>query len=251
MGSSHVRETAVNRILVALTLCVLLPPALAQDEATERLKQDIAAKLIGVEAADITESPVSGLYQITVGTNVAYVSADGRYLMRGEIYDVETSRNLTENVRASTRTDMLASVDPDTILVFSPPDGEVRHTVTIFTDIDCGYCRQFHREIDQVNALGIAVHYLFYPRTGPDTESWDKADKVWCADDRNTAFTDATVGGVVPEETCSDTPVTAHFDLGIEVGVRGTPSIFSASGELLGGYLPPDQLLAVLDESSP
>ena len=228
-----------------------MPAALAQDDAADLLKQELATKLLGVEATDITESPIDGLYQITVGTNVAYVSADGRFLMRGEIYDIETSQNLTENVRASTRTEMLGSVDPDTILVFSPPDGEVRHTVTIFTDIDCGYCRQFHREIDRVNELGIAVNYLFYPRTGPDTESWTKADKVWCAADRNTAFTSATVGNVVPEDSCAETPVREHFDLGIEVGVRGTPSIFSASGELLGGYLPPDELLAVLDESTP
>ena len=245
----------MNRCRIALTLGLILgigpPAALAQDEAAELLKQELATKLLGVEATDIAESPIEGLYQITVGTNVAYVSADGLYLMRGEIYDIETSRNLTENVRASTRIEMLGSVDPDTILVFGPPDGDVRHTVTIFTDIDCGYCRQFHREIDRVNALGIEVHYLFYPRTGPDTESWTKADKVWCADDPNTAFTSATVGGVVPEETCAQTPVREHFDLGIEVGVRGTPSIFSASGELLGGYLPPDELLAVLDESLP
>lgn len=245
----------MNRRWIALTPGLILgagmPAALAQEDAAELLKQELATKLLGVEATDIAESPIEGLYQITVGTNVAYVSADGRFLMRGEIYDIETSQNLTENVRSTTRIEMLGSVDSDTILAFSPPDGEIKHTVTIFTDIDCGYCRQFHREIDRVNELGIAVHYLFYPRTGPDTESWTKADKVWCADDRNTAFTSATVANVVPEETCAETPVREHFDLGVEVGVRGTPSIFSASGELLGGYLPPDELLAVLDESSP
>ena len=245
----------MNRCWIALAtglaLGTAVPAALAQEDAGEVLKQELATKLLGVEATDISESPIEGIFQITVGTNVAYVSADGRFLLRGEIYDIETSQNLTENVRATTRTEMLGGVDPDTILVFSPPEDEVRHTVTIFTDIDCGYCRQFHREIDRVNELGIAVHYLFYPRTGPDTESWTKADKVWCADDRNTAFTGATVENVVPEETCAETPVRAHFNLGIDVGVRGTPSIFSASGELLGGYLRPEELLVALDESLP
>ena len=245
----------MNRCWIALAtglaLGTAVPAALAQEDAGEVLKQELATKLLGVEATDISESPIEGIFQITVGTNVAYVSADGRFLLRGEIYDIETSQNLTENVRATTRTEMLGGVDPDTILVFSPPEDEVRHTVTIFTDIDCGYCRQFHREIDRVNELGIAVHYLFYPRTGPNTESWTKADKVWCADDRNTAFTGATVENVVPEETCAETPVRAHFNLGIDVGVRGTPSIFSASGELLGGYLRPEELLVALDESLP
>ncbi len=245
----------MNRCWIALAtglaLGAAVPAALAQEDAGELLKQELATKLLGVEATDISESPIEGIFQITVGTNVAYVSADGRFLLRGEIYDIETSQNLTENVRATTRTEMLGAVDPETILVFSPPEDEIRHTVTIFTDIDCGYCRQFHRDIDRVNELGIAVHYLFYPRTGPDTESWTKADKVWCADDRNTAFTGATVENVVPEATCAETPVRAHFNLGIDVGVRGTPSIFSASGELLGGYLRPEELLVALDESLP
>ena len=245
----------MNRCWIALAtglaLGAAVPAALAQEDAGELLKQELATKLLGVEATDISESPIEGIFQIAVGTNVAYVSADGRFLLRGEIYDIETSQNLTENVRATTRTEMLGAVDPETILVFSPPEDEIRHTVTIFTDIDCGYCRQFHRDIDRVNELGIAVHYLFYPRTGPDTESWTKADKVWCADDRNTAFTGATVENVVPEATCAETPVRAHFNLGIDVGVRGTPSIFSASGELLGGYLRPEELLVALDESLP
>ncbi|WP_428099407.1 DsbC family protein [Candidatus Rariloculus sp.] len=240
----------MNRSWIALTLGFCLPTALAQDGVGDLTKQELAAKLNGVDASDLSESPIEGIYEVAVGTNVAYISSDGRYLLQGEIYDIDTSRNLTEQTRSSTRTGILSTVDRDTMLVFSPADGDVKHTVTIFTDIDCGYCRQFHRDIDEVNALGIEVRYLFYPRTGPDTESWAKADKVWCADDRNTAFTRATGGGAVPEETCANTPVSTHYDLGLQVGVRGTPAIFSASGDLLGGYLPPGQLLERLDEPS-
>ena len=118
------------------------------------------------------------------------------------------------------------------MIVFSPPDGKVKHTITIFTDIDCGYCRQFHREIDKVTALGIEVRYLFFPRTGPNTESWTKADDVWCAADHNAALTRAKLGGEVPEATCGNTPVEAHYALGKRIGVRGTPAVFSETGEL-------------------
>jgi thiol:disulfide interchange protein DsbC len=158
-----------------------------------------------------------------------------------------TNQNLTEKTRSMSRVDLLSSVDPKDMIVFSPK-GEVKHTITIFTDIDCGYCRQFHREIDQVNALGIEVHYLFYPRTGPDTESWAKAEKVWCASDHNAALTRAKLGGTVPEASCDETPVGAHYELGQEVGVRGTPAVYSASGEHIGGYLPPATLAKLLDE---
>ena len=126
-----------------------------------------------------------GLYQVAVGANVAYVTKDGRYIVRGDIYDAETSANVSEETRARARVEMLDSVDPASMIVFKPASGEVKHTVTIFTDVDCGYCRQFHREIDKVTALGIEVHYLFFPRTGPNTESWTKADQVWCAADHN------------------------------------------------------------------
>jgi len=185
---------------------------------------------------------------VSVGSQVAYVTMDGRYLMQGELYDLATSTNLTEKSRADKRVGLLAGIDTEGMIVFSPADGNVKHTVTIFTDIDCGYCRQFHREIDQVTALGIEVRYLSYPRTGPNTDSWAKADRVWCAADRNSALTRAKLGGEVPDDSCASTPISDHYDLGHQVGVRGTPAVFSASGELLGGYLPPASLLERLEE---
>jgi thiol:disulfide interchange protein DsbC len=240
----------VNKTRFILPLGLVLATAVAEETAPLS-KEELAEKLKGVDAADIVESPLDGIYQVEVGSNVAYVTADGRYLIQGELYDLSTSQNLTEASRSKARVEMLGNVDPDRMIVFSPDDGEVKHTVTIFTDIDCGYCRQFHREIDQVNALGIEVHYLFYPRTGPDTESWAKADKVWCASDRNTALTRAKLGGSVPDAECQDTPVSEHFDLGNMVGVRGTPAVFAENGELLGGYLPPKALAEKLEELAP
>jgi len=235
-----------NRIALSLAFCSALAGAQEGDELT---REELAAKLQGVEADDISSSPLPGVYQISVGANVAYVTADGRYLLQGELYDLATNENLTERTRAASRVDLLESVDRDSMIVFAPKDGEVKHSITIFTDIDCGYCRQFHREIDEVNALGIEVRYLFYPRTGPDTESWEKADRVWCAADRNAALTRAKLGGSVPDLQCADTPVAGHYDLGHEVGVRGTPAVFSSTGELLGGYMPPATLAKLLDEA--
>ena len=221
----------------------------ATGAAQERTKEQIAADLPGVEANDIFDAAIAGFYEIALGSSVAYVSKDGRYLLQGDLYDLQENSNLTEQRRSNARVDMLATVDPETMIVFSPPPEEVKYTITIFTDIDCGYCRQFHREIETVNAMGVAVHYLSYPRTGPDTESWFKADKVWCAEDRNTALTEAKLGGTVPEESCGSTPVASHYDLGNLVGVRGTPSVYTSSGEHIGGYLTPDQLLEVLEQN--
>ena len=232
---------------IYLALCCAFSVATAQENANLS-KEQLAEKLNDVDPSDISDSPIPSMYQVAVGSNVAYVTRDGKYVVQGEIIDVANGENLTENTRERARVSLLASVDRESMIVFSPKNGEVKHTVTIFTDIDCGYCRQFHREIDKVNELGIEVHYLFYPRTGRDTESWEKADHVWCAGDHNTALTRAKLGGEVPEASCKDTPVEAHFTLGQRVGVRGTPAVFAENGELLGGYLPPATLLERLDE---
>ncbi len=222
----------------------------AQDRS-DLSREELAAEFPGVDAENVLEAAVPGMYEVAIGSSVAYVSKNGRYILQGDLYDLDENANLTERRRSTARVDMLSQVDPATMIVFSPGGDAVKHTVTIFTDIDCGYCRQFHREIAKVNALGIEVHYLFYPRTGPDTESWYKAEKVWCTEDRNTALTEAKLGGQVPEDSCESNPIESHYELGNLVGVRGTPSIFAANGEQLGGYVAPDELLSLLEAIEP
>ena len=235
------------RVLATL-IALPLGLAVVGASAEELTREQLASRLNGIAAEDITDAPIPGIYQVAVGANVAYVTKDGRYIIRGDIYDAETSANVSEETRAHARASLLGTIDPKTMIVFKPASGEVKHTVTIFTDVDCGYCRQFHREIDKVTALGIEVHYLFYPRTGPNTESWTKADQVWCAPDHNAALTRAKLGGELPKAAGCATPVAEHFDLGQRIGVRGTPAVFNEAGDLLGGYLPPATLAKVLDD---
>lgn len=226
---------------------LVVPAALAQDEALPS-RADLASGLKGVTASDLRDSELPGFYEVRVGSRVGYISQDGRFLFEGELYDLKSNENLTETARSAARVDLIGSVDPARMIVFAPEGRAAEHTITIFTDIDCGYCRQFHREIDKVTALGIEVHYLFYPRTGPNTDSWSKAERVWCAQDRNTALTNAKLGGQVPELGCTDNPVAEHYDLGRQVGVTGTPSVYTSGGVHIGGYLPPQQLLETLNQ---
>ena len=233
---------------LATLLALPLGFAATGASAADLTKEELAGRLNGISVDDISDSPIAGMYQVAVGANVAYVTKDGRYIVRGDIIDVETSANVSEETRARARATMLHGVDPASMIVFKPANGVAKHTVTIFTDVDCGYCRQFHREIDKVTALGIEVHYLFYPRTGPNTESWTKAEEVWCAPDHNSALTRAKLGGELPENHACQTPVATHYELGQRIGVRGTPAIFNEAGDLIGGYLPPATLAKVLDD---
>jgi thiol:disulfide interchange protein DsbC len=207
----------------------------------------VVAKLPGATPADVAASPIPGLYEVTMGGLIAYVSADGKYLVSGSIYDLVTETNLTAARRNDARAKALVAAREDQMIIFSPENPKM--TVTVFTDIDCGYCRKFHGQIAEMNKAGVRVRYVLYPRTGPDTESWRKAEAVWCAADRKDALTRAKRGEDVKARTCGDKVIKAGFAMGEDFGLEGTPAIYTQSGEYIGGFLTPEQLVMLVQES--
>jgi thiol:disulfide interchange protein DsbC len=208
------------------------------------IKAVIAQKFPDVQIDAVRPSPMKGVYEVVMGGDTAYVSADGKFLIAGDMYEIESRTNLTEAGRQKTRVEALAKLDEREMIVFKP--ASVKHTITVFTDVDCGYCRKLHSEISQLNDLGVQVRYLAYPRAGPGTEDWRKMEAVWCAKDRKNAITEAKAGREVKAPQCS-TPVAKQFKLGEQMGVRGTPAIFTATGDYIGGYLTPGQMIKELD----
>jgi len=194
--------------------------------------------------ADARPTPIPGILEVRRGADIVYMSRDGQYVFTGDLYQLASRTNLTEARRRELRTQLIDAVPESQMLIFSPP--HPRYTVTVFTDVDCGYCRQLHRQIADYNRLGVRVRYLFFPRTGPDTESWHKAEQVWCSADRKAALTRAKLGEPLEAKPCAATPVAQHYALGKALGIEGTPGIYAADGALIGGYLPPDSLVAAL-----
>lgn len=223
---------------VALAVVLLAGNMMATEEAPSEY-QAIIERFPELDIRTISPSPVPGLLELQLDAEVAYVSADGQYLVRGDIIDLDTRENLTEDRRSGVRLSLLEGVGNDSMLVFGPEDA--KHTVSIFTDIDCPYCRKLHREIEAYNSNDIRVRYLFFPRGGPGSAAWLKSDSVWCAEDRNEALTRAKAGEVLAQGECT-TPVADHYQLGLAIGIRGTPAILTDSGELIGGYVPPSTL---------
>ena len=196
----------------------------------------------GSKIEDLRPSPIAGLYEFVQGAEVSYITADGKYFVDGNVYDMKSRENLTEDMRAHARVAMVGAVPESEMLIFSPPNP--KYTITVFTDVDCAYCRKLHSDMAELNRLGIRVRYMFYPRTGPDTESWHKAEVVWCSPNRNDALTKAKAGAAVDlSKACSSNPVKREYDLGQSIGVRGTPAILTDSGEYIPGYMPPHELL--------
>jgi thiol:disulfide interchange protein DsbC len=190
-------------------------------------------------------SPIPGYSEVALGSRVVYVANDGTRLIQGALYDIGARVNLTQASEAVLRRAILEKAGSDDRIVFAA--AKPRHTVTVFTDIDCGYCQRLHQQMAEYNRLGITVEYLFFPRAGIGSESFNHAVSVWCAADQRQALTRAKAGQRVPEATCAN-PVTRDYDLGRRLGVDGTPAIYAVDGTQLGGYVEPAALLARLEE---
>jgi thiol:disulfide interchange protein DsbC len=221
-------------------------PAKAADQksADATIRAALAKKFPDMKVDEVRSSPMAGIYEVVMGGEVAYISADGRFLIAGDMYEIDSRTNVTEAGRQKTRVQALSKLDEKDMIVFKPQ--KVKYTITVFTDVECGYCRKLHSEIAQLNDRGVQVRYLAYPRAGPGTEDWAKMEAVWCSTDRKKAITDAKAGKTVKAQQCA-TPVAKQYRLGEQLGVRGTPAIFTETGEYIGGYLAPDQMVSRLD----
>jgi len=193
----------------------------------------------------IRPSALPGFKEIAMGGRVAYVSADGKYLFQGSLVDLASRENLTSASEAVLRRGLIDAVGRDRRIIFAPPKPKYR--VTVFTDIDCGFCRKLHTQIKDYNKAGISVEYLFFPRAGLNSDSFTKAVNVWCSSNRQQALTDAKLDKPVAKKTCPN-PVAKDFELGERIGVDGTPAIYAADGTQIGGYLSPQDMLAKLDK---
>ncbi len=200
----------------------------------------IASKLPGTRPDEVRPSPVPGLYELMHGTDAAYVTADGKYAIAGDLYELGSNTDITEGERRQTRLKLLGAIPESDMVIFGPKDA--RHTVTVFTDVDCASCRKLHSQIAEYNRLGIRVRYLSYPRTGPNSESWTRAEQVWCATNRNDALTRAKRGESLTGKPCDHSPVAREYALGREFNLQGTPAIVLANGDMLPGYLSPSEL---------
>ncbi len=215
--------------------------------ADNALKAKLEALLPGINVESLTALEGTGLYEAVVDGEIVYFSKDGRYVFQGDVIALESRENITANKRLEMKQKILASLNEDDMIVFEPK--KTQYTLTVFTDIDCGYCRKLHQQMSAYNDLGIKIRYMAFPRTGLDSDSFNKAVSVWCAKDRQQAMTDSKSGTNLAIKDC-DNPVRAHFDAGRRLGVTGTPALFLDSGQLLPGYIPPMRLKQILDEQA-
>jgi len=204
-----------------------------------------------IKVVSIEETDMEGFFEVNFeGVEPLYVSSDGNYLVSGDIYLITSEGlvNKSEARRDYQRKTLLSNINQDDFIIFKPK--KVDHKVYVFTDVDCGYCRQFHDQIDEYLSLGIEVNYLAYPRAGLESDSYKKITSAWCNENPNFSLTQLKKGKEIDLSICANNPVEKHFKLGQAMGVQGTPSIVTEEGKMIPGYLPPQDLFNILAAKS-
>ena len=242
----------IKKTVLGASLSLFLLGAFVSTEAkvddganAEELKTLTAVlkKQFRSEPSSIQQSVIPNVYQVMYGTELIYVSADGKYFLVGDLLNLETRENMSDVAKQSVRKEILDRQDNKPV-VFKAKDE--KHVLTVFTDIDCPYCAKLHREVPALNEKGITIEYLMFPRAGLESQSFTKAVSMWCADDNKQAMTDAKERKPIESKTCEN-PIADQYNLGGEIGVTGTPALITSTGKLIPGYMPADRLEAMLE----
>jgi thiol:disulfide interchange protein DsbC len=231
----------------AMAACLVMANGYAQQtEETDfkAVEEKFRTLVPGAKTIAVSETPIEGVLQVQVNSDIVYVTGDGKYLLQGQIMDLDPRENITDRAKSGIRMSLLTDLDVDQQITFAPENP--KYNLLVFTDIDCGYCRKLHNQIEQYNEQGIAIHYLAFPRAGVGSESYNKYVSVWCSDDQKVALTLAKNGGEPEPQSCPN-PIAEQYSLGHELGVTGTPSMVTPDGTMIPGYMPPAQLRQRLD----
>ena len=235
--------------VLVLTGLLSVPAQAVESDALDNVEKNITKALKGYdldgELTRIRKTPFDNLYEVMIGPDLFYMSGDGRFVLKGDLLDLQEQKNISEEQRAMARKEILESIPAKQFIEFAPKKTE--HVLYVFTDVDCAYCRRLHQDVPELNENGIAVRYLAYPRNGTDSEAAGIMQSVWCAKDRRQALTDAKNNRPVEPRECPN-PVAEHYQLGQKLGVSGTPAIYLEGGEAVRGYRPPEMIVHILNQ---
>ena len=226
----------MKKLLTALLITVSAT-AMASDAEIKSKLQALGAKNI-----EVKDSPVKGLKTAVTDQGILYVSENGQYVLQGKMYELTNKGPV--DVAGKLLADKVNALKNEMIIY---PAKNEKYVVTVFMDITCHYCHILHQQVKEYNDLGITVRYLAFPRGGMN-ETARQMEAIWTSKDPVFALNEAEKGNL-PKELKAPNIVKRHYDLGVQLGVQGTPSIVTSTGELIGGYLKPKDLLAALKES--
>ena len=244
--------TRINRNFTALMMLALASFAQAGEPVDKAIAEKISTALnspaMGLKVATVETSELPGMYEVQFEAGpLVYATEDGSYFILGDLFQVNNGQfvNLAEKRRDGERVAQLEALDTEDMIIF-PAQGETRAHITVFTDVTCFYCQKLHQEVPELNKRGVEVRYLAYPRSGVDSAGYRQLVGAWCADNPQETLTKLKNKEAVPVKQCDDNPVQAQYQLGQEMGVRGTPAMVTETGQMIPGYQSADQLMVTL-----
>lgn len=248
--SAAQRLTRFFGVIGFTCFAVLVAGALpANAEGTDELEAEITKRLPDLTITSIADTPVEGVYELISGGQIYYIGDGGRYIIDGEMIDLETRDNLTNQRLGSIHIGLINNMDEGDMLVYTP-ENDTGRSITVFTDTTCGFCRKLHQELDLILDAGIAVRYLLFPRAGLGSAAHQNLQSVWCADNPQKAMTIAKSGGQVKDASCTN-PIESHVALAQQVGLRGTPLIYLDTGAQVPGYRAAQELVRMVNDGKP
>ena len=235
-------------VVLSMAMAAIISTNAVSDEAFDRVHDALTSVLPqNLPLNSVIESQISGVYEASIGNQIYYVFEKDGFLIIGDAIDVRSGASLSDKKVEQSVYGVVNSTPPSEMVVFAAADP--KRQITVFTDIDCGYCRRFHQEVPQLTAAGMEVRYMAFPRAGVESESYNKIVNVWCSDDPQKAMTDAKSGVILPAASCTN-PVADQYRQGVQAGISGTPTLMLDDGTLIGGYVPADELLSRVGLSS-
>ncbi|WP_322521802.1 DsbC family protein [Guyparkeria halophila] len=232
----------------ALAFALALPSTAVMADDKDAITASIQKHMPGVPIDSIEETPAKGIYELTSNGQIAYVTADGKYLIAGDLIDVENRQNLTQGKQDAQRIAALEDVPGERKLVY-PADGETRHSITILTDPTCPFCDKLHKELPKLREAGVEVTYILTPRQGPGSKGFEISSKVACADDPKDALDRAMKGGSVDAQACRNDMIKENMALSSRLGMSGTPYTILPNGAAMPGYRPANVVLQAIEQS--
>src|SRR6056297_2438408 len=224
---------------------LLLTPLMVIADDYDQVRERLSSLVDTDTDISIAESPLPGILQVRLGSDIVYMTNDGRYLVQGRVLDLDTRRDITDQAKSQIRRELVGDIDYDQLISYGGDDSEF--DIIVFTDVDCGYCRRLHQQVEEYNDAGIRIRYAAFPRAGVGSDTFRKMTSIWCSEDQQAAM-DLAKGGGTPKPAECDAPVSEQYQLGQSVGVTGTPALITPGGDLIPGYVPPNDLRVRLEQ---
>ncbi|WP_417421219.1 DsbC family protein [Halomonas sp.] len=239
---------SLRSALFTLAMASVLPIAAHADAATDHLRESLSVNGQQMPVEQVTATPIEGIYHVLLESGESFYSnAEGSHFLVGDLFEnAETGLvNLTEQAKNQDRVAALASVPESERIVYRGVD-EPKATVVVFTDPTCPYCERLHETVPELNERGIAVHYMAFPRAGMGSAAATSLQQAWCASNSSEAMTRAQQRQALTGPSDCDNPVAEQYELGMSLGIQGTPAIILPNGQLVPGFVPPERLAAML-----